>query len=116
MEKDVFCKIIAGELPGDIVHRDEDFVVVKDLHPKAPVHLLIVPVKHYEALDSFKAEESELLGRLLLLADKVAKEQGLGGKGYRLIMNDGADGGKIVPHLHFHLLGGKNLGPKIIQE
>ena len=110
---DVFCKIIAGEIKGDFVYRDDDFVVVKDINPEAPVHLLIIPVKHHLNINDFKGKEA-LLGKALLVADKVAHEMKLE-KGYRLILNEGEDGGKLVPHLHIHLLGGKKLGPKIVK-
>lgn len=114
MIDDVFCKIINGELSAEIVYKDEEFWVIKDIHPQAPVHLLVIPAKHFLKIEDF-SKESGLLGRALLLADKMAHEQGLGEKGYRLIINEGEYGGKLVPHMHIHLLGGKNLGPKIIK-
>lgn len=116
MISDVFCKIINGELKTDIVYKDEDFMVIKDINPQAPVHLLIVPLKHLESLEDCIAEDAGLLGKALLVAHKVAHDVGIAEKGYRLIMNDGEDGGKLVPHLHFHLLGGKKLGPKIVRD
>jgi histidine triad (HIT) family protein len=115
MITDVFCKIIKGELKADIVWQDEDFIVIKDIAPQAPVHLLVVPKKHYEALHDFKEKDATLLGRALLVAEKVAKEVGIHEKGYRLVINEGAHGGKLVPHFHVHLLGGKHLGPKIVK-
>ena len=117
MITDVFCKIIKGELKSEAVYKDEDFWVVKDINPQAPVHLLVIPVKHFLKIEDFSAEggdDAELLGKALLLADKVAHEQGLK-KGYRLIINEGEHGGKLIPHFHVHILGGKRLGPKIVQ-
>lgn len=114
MIDDVFCKIVSGELSADVVYKDDEFWVIKDIHPQAPVHLLIIPAKHFLKIEDF-GKESALLGKALLLADKVAHEQGLGDKGYRLIINEGEHGGKMVPHLHVHLLGGKRLGPKIVE-
>lgn len=114
MIDDVFCKIISGELSADVVYKDDEFWVIKDIHPQAPVHLLIIPAKHFLKIEDF-GKESALLGKALLLADKMAHEQGLGEKGYRLIINEGEHGGKLVPHLHVHLLGGKRLGPKIVE-
>jgi len=112
---DVFCKIIAGEIKADIVHRDEDFIVMKDINPQAPVHLLIIPVKHVNSLEDFmEGNNNGLLGKALVTAHKAAHEAGIAEKGYRLIMNEGEYGGKLVPHLHIHLLGGKKLGPKIV--
>lgn len=114
MITDVFCKILNGELPSTAVYKDDDFWVIKDINPEAPVHLLIIPIKHYEKLSDFSGSDSSLLGKALLVADKVATQEGLD-KGYRLVLNEGEHGGKLVPHLHFHLLGGKRLGPKIIK-
>lgn len=110
---DVFCKIIKGELGADVVYKDEEFWVIKDINPQAPVHLLIIPVEHFLNFEDFK-NNPELLGKSFLLADKMAHEQGLE-KGYRLVVNEGEDGGKLVPHFHIHLLGGKRLGSKIVK-
>jgi histidine triad (HIT) family protein len=113
---DVFCKIIKGELKADFVYKDDDFMVIKDINPKAPVHLLIVPMEHYDSFEDFKNKDAALLGRGLLLAHKMAHQSGVAKKGYRIIINEGEYGGKLVPHFHIHLLGGKRLGPKIVQE
>ena len=114
MISDVFCKIIKGELPADAVYKDDDFWVIKDINPNAPVHLLIIPVKHFLSLEDFLEKGNEaLLGKALLVAHKVAHQVGIAEKGYRLILNEGEYGGKLVPHLHIHLLGGKRLGPKL---
>lgn len=115
MITDIFCKIINGELPSDPVYQDDDFIVIKDIKPATPVHLLVIPKKHYEKLSDFKPEDAELLGQGLLLVEKIAKQVGLD-KGYRLVVNEGEHGGKLVPHLHIHILGGKNLGPKIVKD
>ncbi|MEX2090628.1 MAG: HIT domain-containing protein [Candidatus Paceibacterota bacterium] len=112
MITDVFCKIIKGELKSEAVYKDEEFLVIKDINPQAPVHFLIIPTKHFLNIEDF-AENGELLGKALLLADKIAHKQGLE-KGYRLIINEGEHGGKLVPHFHIHLLGGKRLGSKIV--
>ena len=113
MIDDIFCKIASGEIKKDFVYKDEDFMVFKDINPQAPVHLLIVPVEHHFNIHDFDGKE-KLLGKALLLADKVAHDMKLE-NGYRLILNEGEDGGKLVPHLHIHLLGGKKLGPKIVK-
>lgn len=113
MITDVFCKIINGELGADVVYKDKEFWVIKDINPQAPVHLLIIPVEHFLNFEDFK-NKPELLGKSFLLADKIAHEQGLD-KGYRLVVNEGEHGGKLVPHFHIHLLGGKSLGAKIVK-
>lgn len=112
MITDVFCKIIKGELPSDKVYEDDNFIVIKDVHPQAPVHLLIIPKKHIFGMHDATAE---MLGKAMVLADKVAQQLGVAEKGYRLVLNEGEHGGKLVPHFHIHLLGGKSLGPKIIK-
>jgi len=115
MISDVFCKILAGELPADRVYEDDDFIVIRDIKPAAPVHLLIIPKKHYDSLADFNPEDAEILGKALLVAEKMATQQGLE-RGYRLVLNEGEHGGKLVPHLHIHVLGGKRLGPKVVQD
>ncbi len=116
MISDVFCKIIKGELPAEVIYKDDDFLVIKDNNPQAPVHLLIIPVRHFLSLEDFlEGGDTELLGKALVVAHKVAHQVGIAKKGYRLIMNEGEYGGKLVPHLHIHLLGGKRLGPKLVK-
>ncbi len=114
MITDVFCKIISGELKSEAVYKDNDFWVVKDINPNAPIHLLIIPVKHFLKIEDFRGDDG-LLGKALLLADKIGHEVA-GDKGYRLVINEGEYGGKLVPHFHIHLLSGKRLGPKLIKD
>lgn len=114
MISDIFCKIINGEIPADVVYKDEDVLVIKDIVPQAPVHLLIIPIKHFTGLDDVAENDEALLGKLFRVAHDMAKQQNLD-KGYRLIVNEGEHGGKLVPHLHIHLLGGKSLGSKIVK-
>lgn len=116
MIDDVFCKIVKGEIRADIVYKDVDFWVIKDINPQAPVHLLIISAKHFTSLEDFlEGDNNGLLGKALVIAHKVAHDVGIAKKGYRLIINEGEYGGKLVPHLHIHLLGGKKLGPKMIK-
>lgn len=116
MITDVFCKILRGELSADVVYKDDNFWVLKDINPQAPVHLLIIPVKHFASLEDFMEDDNnDLLGKGLVVAHRVAHQVGIAEKGYRLIINEGEHGGKLVPHLHIHLLGGKRLGPKIVK-
>ncbi len=114
MISDVFCKIINKELGAEMVMEGEEWIAFKDIHPQAPVHILIIPKRHLDGLHSAKEEDAELLGKLLLAADKVAQKLGVEESGFRLIINHGKHGGQLVPHLHIHLLGGKQLGPKVV--
>ncbi len=104
----LFCKIEQGEIPSDKVYEDEDVIVFKDLYPKADVHLLIVPRKHIASLNELLPEDQQLMGKIMLLLPKLAKEQGLT-EGFRTIINTGKDGGQEVFHIHIHLLGGGHL-------
>lgn len=112
---DIFCKIISGEVGADFVYRDDEVVVFRDINPKAPVHLLVVPVKHFTGIADFAEQDGHLLGKMIHVAHDTAAKEGLT-EGYRLIINEGAHGGKIVPHLHIHLLGGRDLGPKLVAD
>ena len=109
MSKTLFSKIIDGEIPGDFVYRDDRIVAIRDIAPKAPTHILIIPVKPLVGVDVATAEDQALLGDLLLVGARLARELGLEAGGYRLVINTGADGGQSVPHLHVHLLGGRPL-------
>ena len=109
MSANVFEKIIAREIPADIVYEDDLVVAFRDNNPKAPVHLLIVPRKNIPRLAEAGPEDAGVLGRLLLKAAEVAEKAGLKKTGYRLVINNGADAGESVPHLHCHILGGRHL-------
>lgn len=113
---DVFCKIINKEIPAEIIAEEEDWLAIKDIHPQAPVHFLIIPKKHLDSLAKITEAEAELVGQLFLAANQVAKKMGLEQNGFRLIVNQGEHGGQLVPHLHIHVLGGKKLGPKIVRD
>ncbi len=110
MSKNIFEKIIAREIPADIVFEDEAVLAFRDIHPKAPTHVLIVPKKKIARLSEAGAEDELLLGHLLFKAGAVARQLGLNKSGYRVVINNGRDGGETVPHLHCHLLGGRGLG------
>ena len=105
MEKTLFTKIIDGEVPGDFVYEDEHCVAIKDIQPAAPVHVLLIPRKPLPSLGALEDEDKELAGHLLLTIPRLAEQLGL--SGYRMIVNTGEDGGQTVPHLHFHILGGR---------
>lgn len=101
----LFCRIVQGQLPSRRVYEDEELVVFHDIHPAAPVHLLIVPRLHLDSLISAENGHQALLGKMLLLAPRLAREQGAS-DGFRLIVNNGTGGGQEIFHLHFHVLGG----------
>jgi histidine triad (HIT) family protein len=109
MSANVFEKIIAREIPAEIVYEDDLVLAFRDNSPKAPTHLLIVPKKNIPRMAEVKPEDAKALGHLLLKAAEVAEKAGLKKTGYRLVINNGADGGESVPHLHCHILGGRRL-------
>ena len=100
----LFCKIINKEMPSETVYEDEKFIAFKDIAPKAPLHLLIVPKKHIVSIDHIEIKDKALMGELILVAQKIAKEKNL--NGYKLLINVGREGGQMVDHLHLHLLSG----------
>ena len=104
----IFCKIIQKQIPTDLIYEDETIVAFKDIHPKAKVHLLIVPKNHIQSLAHASVAESALLSHMLLILPILAKEHGLT-TGFRTIINTGSGGGQEVDHIHFHLLGGGSL-------
>lgn len=106
MEQCVFCKVINKELPSTIIYEDDKVIAFKDIYPKAPVHILIVPKKHILSADHIEETDKELIGELFIVAKKIAKSQGVSETGYRLVFNVGRDAGQTVDHLHLHLLGG----------
>ena len=108
MSKTLFEKIIAREIPAAIVYEDDLVLAIRDINPQAPVHVLIFPKKVIPRIGEAKAGDRELLGQLLLKAAEVAKKLDLK-SGYRLVINNGADGGETVPHLHVHILGGRHM-------
>ncbi len=105
----IFCKIAAGEIPAKILYQDEEVFAFPDINPLTPVHLLVVSRKHIPSLAHLADAETALVGKMVRVANKLAKEQGIAESGYWLTINSGADSGQIVPHLHMHLLGGRRL-------
>jgi histidine triad (HIT) family protein len=112
-EECIFCRIVAGEIPADIVYQDEDFLAFRDIMPKAPTHVLIIPRIHITSVAELTDGQQKLAGRLIIRAKNLAKKQGIAGKGYRLVMNCGPEGGQVVPHLHLHLLGGRQMDARL---
>jgi histidine triad (HIT) family protein len=107
-EKTLFTRIIDGEIPGSFVYQDDHVVAIRDINPAAPVHVLVIPRKPVPSLAELEEVDLELAGRILLAIRKIAEQEGLT-RGYRVVVNTGAEGGQTVPHLHFHILGGRQL-------
>ena len=113
MEDCLFCKIIKGEIPSTKVYEDDEILAFRDIHPVAPVHILVIPKKHISILTDLKQEDEAVVGKIYSVINKIAKQENIFEKGFRVIVNCGEDGGQEVKHLHFHLIGGKKLGTKL---
>ena len=105
----LFCKIIAGEIPGDIVYEDDKVLAFNDINPVAPYHILVVPKKHYESILDVSEEDMDIIAHIHRAINIIAKEKGFAENGFRIINNCGEDGGQEVKHIHFHVLAGKKL-------
>jgi len=109
MSSCLFCRIIAGEIPAAIVHRDDTLVAFKDINPQAPLHLLLVPRKHVATLNDLSADDDALIGSMCRLAAALAKAHGYHEQGYRTVFNTNREAGQTVFHIHLHLLAGRGL-------
>ena len=114
MEECIFCKIIKKEIPSTIIYEDDKVIAFNDVNPVAPIHILVVPKKHIETLLDVTDEDNELISYIYQVINKIAKEKGFANNGFRVIVNCGKDSGQEVMHIHFHVLGGKKLGDKIV--
>ena len=103
----IFCKMVSGEIKPDIVYETDNVLAFRDLNPQAPTHVLLIPRQHIATLDELQEADSDLIGEIVLAATEVARKEGIAERGYRLVVNHRADGGKTVFHLHYHLLGGR---------
>jgi histidine triad (HIT) family protein len=112
-EETIFSKIIRKEIPADIVYQDELVTAFRDIAPQAPKHILIIPNVLIPTINDVKAEDEAALGRMIVVAAKIAEQEGIAENGYRLIINCNKHGGQEVYHIHMHLLGGKALGPML---
>ena len=108
MNNCLFCKIIAGEIPSNKVYEDDRILAFRDIAPQAPTHILVIPKTHISGVDGVTAENSAVVAHIFAVIPQIAKAEGLE-NGYRVVSNCGADAGQTVPHLHFHILGGKKL-------
>ena len=109
----IFCKIIQGKIPSQIIYKDEKVIAFRDIHPMAPVHVLIVPTQHLDQINDATVGDESSLGHLFTTAKLIAEKEGIGESGYRVVVNSGEQAGQTVQHLHMHLLGGKVLSPKL---
>lgn len=105
----LFCKIVKKELPSEIVYEDDEVLAFRDIKPQAPVHVLIIPKRHIASLADLTEEDGDAMGRVMLVASKLARDSGIS-EGYRVVANCGKDAGQSVFHIHVHLLGGRSLG------
>jgi len=105
----VFCKIVAGDIPTEFLHNDEDVAAFRDINPVAPTHIIIIPRKHIPALADLSDDELPLMGKMVKVANMLAQQEGILDKGYRVVINCGKEGGQVVPHLHMHLIGGRKV-------
>jgi len=102
----LFCKIVNRDIPSEFLYEDDDYVVFKDIHPAAPVHLLLVPKKHIRSINDLKGEEGDIISGLFMVAKEMAREQGVNESGYKLLFNVEKGGGQEIFHIHLHLIGG----------
>ncbi len=106
----LFCRIAAGQIPAKIVRQDEDTVAFRDINPRAPTHVLVIPRKHIASVNVLDPADAALMGKLVLAAREIAEGEGVAHSGYRMVVNAGPDAGQSVDHIHLHLLGGRVLG------
>jgi histidine triad (HIT) family protein len=105
----LFCRIVAGEIPSTKVREDDQVLAIRDIAPQAPTHVLVMPRRHVASLADLTDEDGALLGRIFAVAAEIAREEGIEAEGYRIVANHGRAAGQSVDHLHFHLLGGRDL-------
>lgn len=105
----VFCQIAEGKIPGDILYQDKEVIAFRDISPQAPTHLLFIPRKHIPSLAHLPDAETPIISHMVKVANQLARERGVSESGYRLVINCGEEGGQVVPHLHLHLLAGREL-------
>lgn len=109
MEDCIFCKIINKEIPASVVYEDERMIAFDDINPQAPVHVLLIPKEHYPSLNEIPEDKKDVLSHLLLKAREIAREKEIGERGYRIVLNTARESGQDVLHIHFHLLGGRQM-------
>lgn len=115
-EETIFSKIVSGEIPADIVYKDEQVTAFRDVNPQAPTHILIIPNKIIPTADDVTSEDEPMLGHMFVVASQIARDEGIAEDGYRLLVNCRDHGGQEVYHLHMHLFGGRALGPMLAKK
>lgn len=115
-EETIFSKIVSGEIPADIVYKDEQVTAFRDVNPQAPTHILIIPNKIIPTADDVTPEDEPMLGHMFVVASQIARDEGIAEDGYRLLVNCRDHGGQEVYHLHMHLFGGRALGPMLAKK
>jgi histidine triad (HIT) family protein len=105
----IFCKIVNREVESNILYETDNIIIIKDIMPKAPVHVQVMPKRHIQSLNELNQEDMALAGELILSAKNYASQAGIAESGFKLVVNTGKEGGQVVPHLHIHVLGGKQL-------
>jgi histidine triad (HIT) family protein len=105
----IFCKIVEGDIPAEKVYEDDEIVAFSDIDPQAPVHVLVIPKRHIPNISEITTGDADLVGRLIAVGNRIAREKEIAGKGYRLVINSGPDGGQAVDHIHLHVLGGRKM-------
>ncbi|MDO8885848.1 histidine triad nucleotide-binding protein [Candidatus Oleimmundimicrobium sp.] len=110
MAECIFCKIVQGQIPSEIVYEDDKVIAFRDINPQAKIHIIIVPKKHINPMNEINENQAEIMANIFLAAKEIAKRQKIGQSGFRMIVNVGPDSGQEIEHLHFHLLGGEKLG------
>lgn len=106
----LFCKIVSGRIPAETVYSDSDIIVIRDINPQAPLHVLVIPRRHIESYATSEVADEQLLGRMTRVAADVARQEGIADGGFRTVVNNGPDAQQSVPHLHLHVLGGRMMG------
>jgi histidine triad (HIT) family protein len=109
MKDCLFCKIVKKDIPAEKIFEDEHIIAFNDINPQAPIHILLIPKEHYASLNDIPEEKNAVLGHLLLKARQIAREKGIGERGYRIVLNTAKESGQDVFHIHFHLLGGRQM-------
>ena len=112
-EECLFCRIVAGEIPSNIIYHDQEFLAFRDINPQAPKHIIIIPKTHITSLAELTEQQQGLIGRLVILARDLAEKERIAERGYRLAINCGPEGGQVIPHLHLHLIGGRKLNDRL---